>query len=193
MVRLPAPLAQLHADWPDLQLDLRTAPSRQLVEEVLEHRLDAALVAWPPPDLDVAELPLSHTPIYTEPLLLALPATHPVAKRGEPLQVNTIAAFTRGCTYRQIGENWMKAANGTPPQVLELASYPAILACVAAGRCAGVVPQAMLDQLRSPPALQWVALGDCVTMLVTREGYDTPALRSLVAALRASHNAAAAA
>ena len=38
-----------------------------------------------------------------------------------------------------------RTADGTV-EVLELASYPAILACVAAGRCAGVVPQSVLDR-----------------------------------------------
>ena len=191
ITRLPAPLAQLHADWPALQIDLRTAPSRQLVEEVQEHRLDAALVAWPPPDLEVDTLPLATTPMYTEFPLLALPATHPLVREQEPLQVRTIAAFTRGCTYRRIGEDWMRGANGSAPQVLELASYPAILACVAAGRCAGVVPRSMLEQMRSPPALQWVPLQPSVTMLVTRAGYDTPSLAALQSTLQ-SHAAASA-
>ena len=185
MTRLPVPLAQLHADWPELQLDLSTSPSRQLVEQVLDFRTDAALVGWPPPDLDGAidSLALDCTPIFQEPLLLALPASHPPVTQQQPLQVDTIAVFKRGCTYRQIGEDWMRAANGQAPKVLELASYPAILACVAAGRCAGIIPQSMLDQLRSPPALQWVPVGECTTMFITRSGYHTPALQALKTAL----------
>ena len=50
--RLPQPLAQLHAQWPGLVLELSTAPSRQLVEQVLAHQIDCALVAWPPPGID---------------------------------------------------------------------------------------------------------------------------------------------
>ncbi len=186
ITRLPTPLAQLHGEWRELQLDLRTAPSRQLVEQVLEHQLDAALVAWPPPDIDPDDPALEHTPMYAEELLLALPATHPPVDTSQPAQlhVDTLAAFTRGCTYRSIAEDWMRNANGQPPQVLELASYPAILACVAAGRCAGVVPKSLLDQLRNLPALQWVPLGQCNTALVSRKGYDTPAFTALQAALR---------
>ena len=73
---------------------------------------------------------------------------------------------------------------------MELASYPAILACVAAGSCAGVVPQALLEQLRTPPALQWVPLSHCTTMLVTRQGYNTPAFTALRDLLLASANVA---
>lgn len=185
LVRLPEPLAQLHAAWPALQLELRTAPSRQLVEQLLAHQIDAALVAWPPPDLDVDELQVNLTPVYDEALLLALPATHAPVQSADDLQIHTLAAFTRGCTYRQIGEDWMRGADRTrqQPQVMELASYPAILACVAAGSCAGVVPQALLEELRTPPALQWVPLDTCKTMLVARKGYDTPAFEALKKAL----------
>lgn len=74
--RLPQPLAQLHAQWPGLVLELSTAPSRQLVEQVLAHQIDCALVAWPPPGID-ADAPVEHTAVFAEALLLALPADHP--------------------------------------------------------------------------------------------------------------------
>ncbi|QIL70689.1 LysR family transcriptional regulator [Diaphorobacter sp. HDW4B] len=196
LVRLPQPLAQLHAAWPELRLELHTSPSRQLIEQLLAHEIDAALVAWPPPDLDPDELSLDRTPVYDEALLLALPATHPPVRSPADLQLHTIAAFTRGCTYRQIGEDWMRSGGKghgnarQQPKVMELASYPAILACVAAGSCAGVVPQALLEQLRTPPALQWVPLSHCTTMLVTRQGYNTPAFTALRDLLLASANVA---
>lgn len=185
--RLPAPLAQLHARWPALVLELRTAPSRQLVEQVLAHELDCALVAWPPPGLD-EEAPVQRTPIWTESLLLALPASHPPVETPADLRVHTLAAFAHGCTYRRIGEDWMRQATGQAPQVLELASYPAILACVAGGRCAGVVPEAVVDLLHTPPALRWVPLGPCDTVLVHRTGYATPALAALQAALHGAQD-----
>ncbi|MBS0390620.1 MAG: LysR family transcriptional regulator [Proteobacteria bacterium] len=179
--RLPAPLAALHARWPRLALELRTAPSRQLVEQVLRHELDCALVAWSPPGLD-EDAPVERTLVCTETLLLALPASHPPVQAPADLRVHQLAAFAQGCSYRRIGEDWMRRAGGAV-EVLELASYPAILACVAAGRCAGVVPQSVLDLLREPPALQWVPLGRCQTMLVHRPGYATPALAALQEAL----------
>ncbi len=183
--RLPQPLAQLHAQWPGLVLELSTAPSRQLVEQVLAHQIDCALVAWPPPGID-ADAPVEHTAVFTEPLLLALPADHPPVHTPQDLQLDTLAAFSNGCTYRRMGETFLQQKNGSPPRVLELASYHAILACVAAGRCAGVVPQAVIDLMREPPALRWVPLGSCDTVLVTRRSYQSPALQALRAALLAS-------
>jgi DNA-binding transcriptional LysR family regulator len=183
--RLPQPLAQLHAQWPGLVLELSTAPSRQLVEQVLAHQIDCALVAWPPPGID-ADAPVEHTAMFTEPLLLALPADHPPVHTPQDLQLDTLAAFSNGCTYRRMGESFLQQKSGNPPRVLELASYHAILACVAAGRCAGVVPQAVIDLMREPPALRLVPLGSCDTVLVTRRGYQSPALQALRAAMYAS-------
>ncbi|ADU98085.1 LysR family transcriptional regulator [Alicycliphilus denitrificans] len=185
--RLPGPLARLHAQWPALSLELRTAPSRQLADQVLAHQLDCALVAWPPPGLE-ADAPIERTPVFAESLLLALPASHPPAATPADLRVHLLAAFAQGCTYRRIGEDWMRQG-GAPVEVLELASYPAILACVAAGRCAGVVPQSVLQLLRTPPPLRWVPLGTCDTMLLHRPGYATPALAALQSALLSHQDA----
>ncbi|WP_353233438.1 LysR substrate-binding domain-containing protein [Diaphorobacter ruginosibacter] len=185
LARLPQPLADMHSRWPELQLELRTSPSRQLVEQLLAYQIDAALVAWPPPGVDADELALDLAPVFNEQLLLVLPATHPPVRSARDLQIHTLAAFTRGCTYRQIGEEWMRGHGKHAPRVRELASYPAILACVAAGSCAGIVPQSVLEQLRAPPALQCVPLAQCATMLATRRGYGTPALDAFRQALQA--------
>lgn len=184
--RLPQPLARLHAQWPALELDVRTGASCQLAEQVLAHTLDAALIAWPPPGLD-PEAALERTAIYQEELLMALPAGHPAPAPGAPLGLETLAAFAYGCTYRGLGEAWMQRhhPHGQPPRVLELSSYHAILACVAAGRCAGVVPRAVLDLMREPPPVQLVPLQTCPTVLLHRPGYATPALQALREALQA--------
>lgn len=184
--RLPLPLARLHAQWPDLELDVRTGASCLLAEQVLAHTLDAALVAWPPPGLD-PDAALVRTTVYQEELLVALPAGHAAPQPGQRLALDTLAAFAPGCTYRSLGEAWMQQhhPHGQPPRVLEVASYHAILACVAAGRCAGVVPRAVLELMREPPPLQLVPLHTCPTVLLHRPGYDTPALRALQEALHA--------
>lgn len=185
--RLPQPLARLHAQWPEVELELTTGASAPLAEQVLAHTLDAALVAWPLQGL-APDAPLERTTVYQESLLLALPADHPPVHSPADLQLHTLAAFGTGCTYRHLGEAWMQQApgkaqsigTGKPPKVLELASYHAILACVAAGRCAGVVPQAVWDLMRDPPALRLVPLQHCDTVLVRRRGYQSPALDALL-------------
>jgi DNA-binding transcriptional LysR family regulator len=181
-------LAQLHAQWPELELELTTGASGALAQQVLAHTLDAALVAWPLQGLE-PDAPLERTAVYQESLLLALPADHPPVHSPADVRLHTLAAFGTSCTYRHIGQAWMQSApggagnpdsTGKPLKVLELASYHAILACVAAGRCAGVVPQAVWDLMREPPPLRLVPLQRCDTVLVRRRGYQSPALDALL-------------
>ena len=69
-------------------------------------------------------------------------------------------------------------------QVLQLASYHAIIASVAAGSAVAVVPQTVLDLLREPPPVQRLGLPPCTTMFVTRSGYRTPAVQQLLSILQ---------
>ena len=181
--RLPQPLAQLHAQWPGLVLELSTAPSRQLVEQVLAHQIDCALVAWPPPGID-ADAPVEHTAVFTEPLLLALPADHPPVHTPQDLQLDTLAAFSNGCTYRRMGESFLQQKTGSPPRVLELASYHAILASVAGGGSVGIVPRSVLQLSPHAALLAQHPLTTLQTLLVWRHGYRSAALDALQQVLR---------
>ena len=174
--RLPGPLAQFHGQWPGVALELSTGASQDLLDRLRAHALDAVLIAWPPGQpLDSA---LDATPVFCEELLLALPANHPPITGPQDVQPRTLAVFEPGCTYRRIAQQWL-AARTQPLQLLELGSYHAILACVAAGNCVGVVPRSVLDLARTPPALHLHPLQSVDTLLVRRSGYRSAALDAL--------------
>ena len=178
--RLPAPLARFHGQWPQVALELSTDPTQKLLERLHAHALDAALVAWPPGHpVDTA---LDATPVFTEELLLVLPADHPPVSSPADVQPATLAVFEPGCTYRRIAQDWL-AVRPQPMQLLELGSYHAILACVAAGSCAGVVPRSVLALARTPLALRLHPLCHIDTLLVRRSGYRSAALDALLQTL----------
>lgn len=178
--RLPAPLARFHGRWPQVALELSTGATQTLLQRLQAHALDAALVAWPPGHaLDPA---LDATPVFTEELLLALPADHPPVQAPADVRLGTLAVFEAGCTYRRIAQDWL-APRPQPVQLLELGSYHAILACVAAGSCAGVVPRSVLALARTPLALRLHPLATLDTLLVRRSGYRSAALDALQQAL----------
>ena len=54
-----------------------------------------------------------------------------------------------------------------------------------------MVPQAVWDLMREPPALRLVLLQTCDTVLVRRRGYQSPALDALLAALQGNQAPAA--
>lgn len=178
--RLPGPLARFHGQWPGVALELSTGASQGLLDRLRAHTLDAVLIAWPPGQ--PSDPALDAVPVFCEELLLALPADHAPISGPQEVQPGTLAAFERGCSYRHIAQQWL-AARTPPLQWLELGSYHAILACVAAGNCVGVVPRSVLELARTPPALHLHPLQSVDTLLVRRAGYRSAALDALQQAL----------
>ncbi|EOX6790291.1 LysR family transcriptional regulator NmoR [Pseudomonas aeruginosa] len=169
--RLPALLASYHKACPRVALEVSTGTSRALFDGVRARRLDCALVAAGPGwagELDGSGL--RGEPLFREDLLMILPAEHPPVHDIAEVRLRTLAGFARGCTYRQLAEDSL----GTPLTVQEVGSYHAILACVAAGACVGVLPRSVLQLLGTPP-LRSLPLAEVDTWLVWREGYATAA------------------
>ena len=171
--RLPLPLARFHAAWPEVALELTMAPSQRLLDALLAHALDCALVACLPGELPDS---LAARPVFTEELLLLLPADHPPPRGPGDTSLDTLAALEPGCTYRRIAESWL---GGAAPRRLELGSYHAIFACVAAGSCVGVAPRSVLEVQRENPAIKGYSLQSIETLLVWRKGYRSAALAAL--------------
>ncbi|MBG6764169.1 LysR family transcriptional regulator [Pseudomonas aeruginosa] len=169
--RLPALLASYHKACPRVALEVSTGTSHALFDGVRARRRDCALVAAGPGwagELDGSGL--RGEPLFREELLMILPAEHPPVHDVAEVRLRTLAGFARGCTYRQLAEDSL----GTPLTVQEVGSYHAILACVAAGACVGVLPRSVLQLLGTPP-LRSLPLAEVDTWLVWREGYATAA------------------
>ncbi|ENT5108737.1 LysR family transcriptional regulator NmoR [Pseudomonas aeruginosa] len=168
--RLPALLASYHKACPRVALEVSTGTSRALFDGVRARRLDCALVAAGPGwagELDGSGL--RGEPLFREELLMILPAEHPPVHDVAEVRLRTLAGFARGCTYRQLAEDSLGTLT-----VQEVGSYHAILACVAAGACVGVLPRSVLQLLGTPP-LRSLPLAEVDTWLVWREGYATAA------------------
>ncbi|MBV7586835.1 LysR family transcriptional regulator [Pseudomonas sp. PDM33] len=178
--RLPEALARFHRAWPEVELQVSTGHSQKLLGEVLNRQLDCALIAHPDilraePGFEAKlERGLRAEAVFREELLLVLPGNHPPVRGPEDVQIRTLAGFTRGCTYRQLAEGWLK---GAPLAVQEVGSYHGILACVNAGSCIGVLPRSVLELQREMPALQVVPLLEVDTLLIWRDGYATGAFQ----------------
>ncbi|CAN7174608.1 LysR substrate-binding domain-containing protein [Acidovorax sp. LjRoot129] len=174
--RLPEPLARLHRQWPGVALELTTAPTRVLVERLRAHALDTVLVAWPPGQ--PPDPALETRPVFTEELLLVLPAGHTPVDGPQDVVPGTLAVFEPGCTYRRIAQEWF-APRPQPMQLLELGSYHAILASVAGGGCAGIVPRSVLSISPHAALLSQQPITTITTLLAWRQGYRSAALDAL--------------
>lgn len=185
--RLPALLAAYHVRHPTTRLEVRTGPSRPLLEQVRGGRLDCAFVALPPAFGDAAALQdmgLSTKPVWREELLLLLPASESAARRPADVRTRSLAAFAQGCTYRTLAEEQLGIADSTEWKVQEMGSYHAMIACVAAGACVAILPRSVLDLAKAPSGLKTLAAGHAHTRLVWRTGYSAPAFQNLLRHLK---------
>ncbi|EIJ46280.1 LysR family transcription regulator [Herbaspirillum sp. GW103] len=186
--RLPAPLAEFHQRWPEVRLELSTGPTDVLIAGVRACKLDAALVAGP-----IDDPAFSATPLYKEELLLVTPRSHRRVRSPEDVMLDTLIVFEQGCAYRRHAETWF-ASHGrsrdlAPVRTLELASYHAILACVAAGAGVAVVPRSVIAMQMEPHGFATHSLGRdgrVTTYLVSRRERGSAAFLALRALLAAS-------
>ncbi|WP_322106388.1 LysR substrate-binding domain-containing protein [Paraburkholderia sp. J41] len=183
--RLPGALARYHQTWPDVTLELETGTTGCLIERLREFEIDAALIATPLdglPDPDVFE----QVPVFHEELVMITPRGHRPIRQPRDVALSTLVAFERGCAYRSYVERWYLEHGIRPTRVLELGSYHAIVACVAAGAGVAVAPRSVLELQRNSDEIAIHSLGKLGridTLLVWRRGHFSPALAALKQAL----------
>lgn len=175
--RLPLPLARFSKQWPGVTIDLSTAPTRQLVDALLAHHIDCALIAVPPGEswLDPDELDM--LPLFREELVLLLPPGHPDVRDADDIGPRALAAFAPGCTYRTLAEDWLTGVGARRAHftVHEVRSYHAMFACTTAGSCVSIMPRSVADLMRHFGPVEERALMTVSTCLASRPGFMTPA------------------
>lgn len=189
--RLPAALTQFNQMWPEVSLRLTMGASRDLARDVLNGALDCALIARPPASMLEQDLAfdselqsLEAERVFIEDLLIVLPSGHPKIRSAADLRVGSLAALEPGCTYRRIAEHWASQSSSLP--TTELGSYHAILASVATGDAAGVMPGSVLDLMHWPANVQTHPLGPVETLLIYRKNEHPSAFSAFQEVLSAT-------
>lgn len=176
--RLPPLLSRYHRHFPEVHIELITGTSGALQGKLLNFEIDAAFVAeaFLPGGLDMQ-------PAFVEELVLISATDTPPIKTPQDAQHRSLVAFSSGCSYRRILQEWLGTATTQPARVLELGSYHAIVACVAAGAGIAIMPRSVLEVVQAQQALAVFALPPQVahskTCLVWRSGHTSVALETL--------------
>ena len=139
--RLPPILSAFHARYPDVTIELRTGTTRALLQQLERFEVEAAFVSEP---FERGKLP--SVPAFDEHLVLITGRTAPRAGRSAAPGGQTVVAFPHGCSYRQRLIEWLAEQGTAPARILEMSSYHAIVACVAAGTGVAIIPTEVLDQ-----------------------------------------------
>ncbi|MHC2145148.1 LysR family transcriptional regulator [Pseudomonas alkylphenolica] len=141
-IHLPALLARYHKAYPAVNLQVQAAPSGELLEGLLSGRLDAALVDGP-----LALAGLDGVPLCDETLVLITEPDHPPVHSARDVAGRAVFTFRQGCSYRMRLEAWYAHDHAAMGRVMEIESYPSMLACVIAGAGVALMAQSMLDSL----------------------------------------------
>lgn len=141
-LRLPAALAAFTAECPDVDLTLSLGGTDGLVREVLDHRLDGALVTGP-----VQRADLEATPVFTERLVVVTaPSVTDVDALIDSAEQLSVLVFREGCSYRRRLEEYVLARTATAPRIREFGTLEGILGCVGAGMGITMLPRAVVRE-----------------------------------------------
>ncbi|MFT3803765.1 MAG: LysR substrate-binding domain-containing protein [Burkholderiaceae bacterium] len=180
--RLPPLLARYNRRHPSVRIELVTGTTAALIGRLERHDIEAAFVSEP------FHAPgLAAEPIFQEELVLITAAHARTPQEAVGAAGTPLIAFASGCSYRQRLEQWQREMGVNAAGVLEFASYPAIVACVAAGTGVAVVPRSVLAGLRAARSVRAHALPAHLarnrTHLLWHQDEQSSALRDLRALL----------
>ena len=146
--RLAPIVATFSAAYPQVELSLRTATNDALMADVLERRLDGAFLADPRNRPDINQLTVFSEELVVVTRLGVSSLQHAVAD-GKL----TIVVKGPGCSYRQRFEDMLSRRGVAAIRCIELGSLDAILAYVAAGLGATLLPRSVVEQSRDQKQL----------------------------------------
>ncbi len=173
--RLSPVLTRFHQSFTEVTLEVSTGPTGELIEQVLEAKLDMALVADPPADERLGMLP-----VFGETLVIVSSIAHPDIRTVDDLgESPTMLGFGAKCAYRERLTRWIVSADRVV-RVVEINSYHALLNCVIAGMGVGLVPEKLLETYPFVDGLKVHRLpqdwGRTVTHLIWRKDADRPSM-----------------
>jgi DNA-binding transcriptional LysR family regulator len=180
-LRLTPLLTRFAADFPQVDLVLRTGTTRELLADVLEQRVDGAFVCGPVSHPDLEEL----TAFSEELVILTSPdiASLEAALGAGEVRVVVLRA---GCSYRQMLEVLLARRGIVVQRQLEFGTLEAIFGCVSAGLGITMLPRALVGgiwdagrvSVHSLPAEDSLVK---TTFIRRRKGFVSSALRAFLA------------
>lgn len=137
-VRLPPILTAYYATYPEVELILETHTTNELIQRVLERKLEGAFVAGEVhhPDL---------TSITFQEEKLTLISHQPLSSIQDLNEINVLV-FSRGCYYRSMLEKWLYEEGVYPKRILEFGTIEAIIGCVKAGMGVAIMMKAIIKE-----------------------------------------------
>jgi DNA-binding transcriptional LysR family regulator len=145
-LRLPPVLVHFCRKRPKVRLQLEVGGSAGISQLVAAGHLDFGICSPP-----VAQLGLTFTPLFVEPMALLMPADWPLAAqptlRTADLLDGRLMLTDQSCAYRQVIERALLESGTNPYSGIEISSMDALVRAVQGGLGMAIVPVA----IASPP------------------------------------------
>ncbi len=183
-LRLSPAISEFAKAHPAVDLSLKTGTSCELIEQVLDHRLEGAFVCGPVqhPDLIVEPFFCEELVILTAPEVTDFEA----AARAPNFKIIVLRA---GCSYRFQLEIILARRGIVNVRYLEFGTLEAIISCVNAGLGVTLLPDALVGSVWREGRVAIHALpqgeGRVETVFIQRQdGFRTSALRAFLQSAR---------
>jgi LysR family hydrogen peroxide-inducible transcriptional activator len=144
---LPAFIRRVSKKYPELDIHVREALTSKLIQEVMDGRLDAAVVALP-----VSAAHLTETPLFAENFLLVRPGEDQdrPAPKPEALREMKLLLLEEGHCFRDQALSFCNMQSAMPREVLDASSLSTLVQMVSAGMGVTLIPEMALDvEMRS--------------------------------------------
>jgi LysR family hydrogen peroxide-inducible transcriptional activator len=184
---LPPTLQSFVKRCPDVELIVREDVTTHLVSAVVEGELDLALVALP-----IADEHLQAEPLFSEPLLLALPPRHELTRRRR-VAIKDLAGerFILLGEMHCLGEqvlNFCRAHECQPQIACRSAQIATIQSLIALGQGISILPEMARTADRTGKLVYRALAGDgprrTVAVICHRHYYHSPLAEEFLAGLR---------
>ncbi|MBA1190668.1 LysR family transcriptional regulator [Pseudomonas entomophila] len=143
--RLPKLLMKCRQHYPNLQIQLTIAQWPELIDAVINHNLDGAIIANDYPHAD-----LSYTKISEETLVVVSPSTSGSFATQDEVAKECIYMWPLGCPYRKALETWLTQST-VPYKITTIRSYGTIISFIKAGLGISVMPESLFRQVENNP------------------------------------------
>jgi LysR family transcriptional regulator, cell division regulator len=174
---LPGILSSYCGKYPNVELTLRTGVTEQLLQDILDLKLDGAFVTGP-----IKHPLIEQVEVIREKLVI-------VSKEStfapEDLTSTPLLVYNQGCGYRRRLESWMKDDGLIPKRVMEFGTFGTIIGSVAAGLGITIIPESSVASLVREGSLFSHRLpelyGEVETVFIRRkDAHLTSTVRSFV-------------
>lgn len=148
-IRMPTLSVRYAEQFPLVDLNLQTGTTEQLIQDVLDRKLDGAFVAGPVVDGELESIVAFEEEMIVATSLNAGSLDRLISACPEI----KILVFREGCVYRKKLEMFLRERGAARIEVLEFGTLEGIVGCVAAGAGITMLPVSWAAQESASPLM----------------------------------------